>query len=68
MTGLAWFKIAEDGLHSDGTWATDTMITNAGKVTFTVPECIEDGQYLLRHEIIGVYPLLGFRQLISSSR
>ena len=27
------------------------MIANKGKVTFTVPSCIEDGQYLLRHEI-----------------
>ena len=54
MTGLQWFKIAEDGLESDGTWATDKMIANKGKVTFTVPSCIEDGQYLLRHEIISL--------------
>ena len=56
VTGLQWFKIAQDGLESDGTWATDKMIANKGKVTFTVPSCIEDGQYLLRHEIIGAPP------------
>ena len=51
--GSGWFKIAEDGLHPDGTWAVDTMIANKGKVTFNIPTCLEDGQYLLRHEIIG---------------
>ncbi|KAH9936772.1 glycoside hydrolase family 61 protein [Epithele typhae] len=55
VTGLKWFKIAEEGLEPDGTWATDKMIANAGKVTFTVPKCIEDGQYLLRHEIIALH-------------
>ena len=55
MTGLQWFKIAQDGLESDGTWATDKMIANKGKVTFTVPSCVEDGQYLLRHEIIALH-------------
>ena len=29
------------------------MIANKGKVTFTIPECIPAGQYLLRHEMIG---------------
>ena len=38
---------------STAQWAVDRMIANAGKVSFTIPSCIESGQYLLRHEIIG---------------
>ena len=54
MTGLQWFKIHEDGLTpSDQTWAVDRLIANKGKVSFTIPSCIQSGQYLLRHEIIG---------------
>ncbi|KAH9936758.1 uncharacterized protein BXZ73DRAFT_76580 [Epithele typhae] len=44
--GLKWFKIAEEGLDPDGTWATDVMIANAGK-------CIEDGQYLRHKRVIA---------------
>lgn len=32
------------------------MVANKGNVTFTLPSCIEDGQYLMRHEIIGWFP------------
>ena len=54
VTGLEWFKIYEDGLDvSTNTWGVDRMIANKGKVTFTIPECIPAGQYLLRHEMIG---------------
>ena len=56
MTGLQWFKIYEDGLDpSTQTWAVDTLIANKGKVSFTIPSCIEPGQYLLRHEIIALH-------------
>lgn len=54
VTGLNWFKIYQDGLDS-GTWAVDKLITNKGKVTFTIPSCIPAGQYLLRVEIIGTF-------------
>ncbi|KAK0455632.1 glycoside hydrolase [Desarmillaria tabescens] len=54
VTGLAWFKIYEDGYDaSSSTWAVDTLIANEGKVSFTIPDCIKPGQYLLRHELIG---------------
>ena len=54
VTGLQWFKIYEDGLTvSTGQWAVDRLIANKGKVSFTIPSCIQSGQYLLRHEIIG---------------
>ncbi|KAG9050983.1 hypothetical protein FS837_000647 [Tulasnella sp. UAMH 9824] len=55
VTGLKWFKIFEDGLHSDGTWAVDTMITNKGLVHFKIPACIAPGNYLLRVELIALH-------------
>ena len=55
VTGLQWFKIYQDGLHSDGTWAVNTLITNKGKVNFKIPSCIPAGQYLLRAEIIALH-------------
>ncbi|RDX48510.1 hypothetical protein OH76DRAFT_658319 [Lentinus brumalis] len=56
VTGLQWFKIYEDGLTpSDQSWAVDRLIANKGKVSFTIPSCIESGQYLLRHEVIALH-------------
>ncbi|KAG8816983.1 hypothetical protein FRC17_000103, partial [Serendipita sp. 399] len=55
VTGLQWFKIYEDGLHSDGTWAVDTMITNKGKVNFQMPVCVPSGEYLMRVELIALH-------------
>ncbi|EPQ59852.1 glycoside hydrolase [Gloeophyllum trabeum ATCC 11539] len=55
VAGLSWFKFYEDGLSDDGSWATDRLIANAGKVNFTIPSCIQPGAYLLRHEIIAVH-------------
>lgn len=55
VTGLKWFKIYEDGLHSDGTWAVDTLVQNKGLVSFKIPSCIPPGNYLLRAEIIALH-------------
>ncbi|KAG9018747.1 hypothetical protein FRB90_010054 [Tulasnella sp. 427] len=55
VTGLKWFKIWEDGLHSDGTWAVDSMISAKGLVSFTIPTCIPPGNYLLRVELIALH-------------
>ncbi|KAF8904931.1 glycoside hydrolase [Mucidula mucida] len=56
VTGLKWFKIYEDGLNTaDQSWGVDRMIANDGKVTFTIPSCIESGYYLLRHELIALH-------------
>ncbi|KAH9912921.1 glycosyl hydrolase family 61-domain-containing protein [Epithele typhae] len=49
---ISYLAKIPDATQSD---ATDKMIANAGKVTLTVPECIEDGQYLLRHEIVALH-------------
>ncbi len=48
------FKIMEQG-YNNGVWGTDTVIKNAGKQIITIPECIEDGQYLLRAEMIALH-------------
>jgi len=56
VTGLQWFKVYEDGLTaSTQQWAVDRLIANKGLVSFTIPSCIEPGQYLLRHEIIALH-------------
>jgi len=58
--GDGWFKIQEDG-YQNGVWGTSKVIQNGGKHEIKIPDCIEDGQYLLRAEMIalhgaGTYP------------
>ncbi|RDB20290.1 putative endo-beta-1,4-glucanase D [Hypsizygus marmoreus] len=56
VTGLKWFKIYQDGYtSSDNSWGVDRLVKNKGKVTFSIPSCIEPGQYLLRHELIALH-------------
>ncbi|OJD31734.1 carbohydrate-binding module family 1 protein [Diplodia corticola] len=52
-SGSGWVKIAEDG-YSGGTWAVDTLITNKGKHSITIPD-VPAGEYLLRPEIIALH-------------
>nr|QDV60868.1 LPMO9D [Malbranchea cinnamomea] len=54
-TGDGWFKIWEDGLHDDGTWAVDDLIAANGYQDIPIPPCLADGQYLLRAEIIALH-------------
>ena len=53
--GDGWFKIAEDGMHADGTWAVDDLIAANGYQDIPIPSCIPDGQYLIRTEIIALH-------------
>lgn len=54
--GNGWFKIMEQGYNSgSGVWGTDTVIKNAGKQVINIPDCLEDGQYLLRAEMIALH-------------
>ncbi|PBK72104.1 hypothetical protein ARMSODRAFT_953788 [Armillaria solidipes] len=50
--------------------AVDTLIANDGKVSSTIPDCIEPGQYLLRHELIlqsfGMFVGSGITMSLSS--
>ncbi|TCD61619.1 hypothetical protein EIP91_008163 [Steccherinum ochraceum] len=55
VTGLKWFKIYEDGMDSSGQWGVDRLVAAKGKTTFTLPDCIAAGQYLLRAEIIALH-------------
>ena len=44
----------EHGYNND-IWGTDTVINNAGKQVITIPDCLEDGEYLLRAEMIALH-------------
>ena len=54
VTGLKWFKIAEDGRDASGVWGVNRLIKNGGKASAVIPKCIPSGNYLLRAEIIGM--------------
>lgn len=51
-----WFKVQEDGRDgTSDTWGATAVMTAGGYVTYTVPDCIESGAYLVRHEIIALH-------------
>ncbi|KAI9901147.1 hypothetical protein N3K66_002964 [Trichothecium roseum] len=65
--GDGWFKIQEDGLGADGIWGTERVINGQGKHEIRIPTCIENGDYLLRAEMLalhaaGSYPGAQFYQ------
>ncbi|OBZ67851.1 putative endo-beta-1,4-glucanase D [Grifola frondosa] len=53
----SWFKVSEMGLPSSDPdyWATEVLNDNCGHFTFTVPEDIEPGDYLIRAEVIALH-------------
>jgi hypothetical protein len=51
---LIRFKIQEDG-YNNGVWGTSKVINNAGKHPINIPDCLPDGQYLLRAEMIALH-------------
>ncbi|KUJ18963.1 uncharacterized protein LY89DRAFT_582205 [Mollisia scopiformis] len=54
--GDGWFKISEAGLNvATQDWATTDLIANAGVQNIQIPSCIENGQYLLRAELIALH-------------
>ncbi|KAG8747187.1 hypothetical protein FRC12_014127 [Ceratobasidium sp. 428] len=55
VTGLKWFKIAEDGLDANGVWGVTRLFNAKGKATAVIPKCIPPGNYLLRAEIIALH-------------
>ncbi|KAI0554887.1 glycosyl hydrolase family 61-domain-containing protein [Xylaria curta] len=52
--GGGWFKIQEDG-YSNGVWGTTKVINNGGIHAINIPDCLADGQYLLRAEMIALH-------------
>ncbi|KAF2663644.1 glycoside hydrolase family 61 protein [Microthyrium microscopicum] len=55
VSGLQWFKVHEDGLDAAGKWGVQRMYQKEGEVSFKVPTCIENGNYLLRGELIALH-------------
>ncbi|KAJ2609709.1 hypothetical protein H4S08_003935 [Coemansia sp. RSA 1365] len=54
--GNVWFKIFEKGYDSKTEeWCIDTLDKANGKLRVTIPSDIEDGDYLLRGEIIALH-------------
>jgi len=53
--GDGWFKISAVGLISSTQWAVDALIAAGGIQTITIPSCIENGDYLLRFELIALH-------------
>ncbi|KAF8863021.1 glycoside hydrolase family 61 protein [Acephala macrosclerotiorum] len=60
--GGGWFKISQAGLNNETDdsptaqdWATTDLIANAGVQNIQIPSCIENGQYLLRAELIALH-------------
>jgi len=41
--------------YNNGVWGTDTVINAAGKQVIRIPDCIADGDYLLRAEMIALH-------------
>ncbi|KAH6669957.1 glycoside hydrolase family 61 protein [Halenospora varia] len=56
---LKWFKISEVAFINksltNGYWGTDQLIANNFTWTTVIPTTIESGNYVLRHEIIGLH-------------
>lgn len=53
--GNGWFKISEVGLISSTQWAVDALISAGGVQSVKIPSCIENGDYLLRFELIALH-------------
>ncbi|KAF3918954.1 Endoglucanase-4 [Dactylellina cionopaga] len=51
---LSWFKISNDGIMSNGQWATDVLLQQGNSWTVELPKNIKSGQYLMRHEMIAL--------------
>lgn len=51
---MSRFKVQNEG-YANGVWGTETVIKNQGKQVIHIPECIANGQYLLRPEMIALH-------------
>jgi hypothetical protein len=57
-SSAVWFKVAQSGKATDGTWAAPTALLASNSIyTFTVPSALAPGQYLIRHEMF-VLPII----------
>ncbi|KAI0710963.1 glycosyl hydrolase family 61-domain-containing protein [Earliella scabrosa] len=53
-SGAKWFKIDEAGKKSDGSGWVQADLMSGGTYSVTLPDDIEPGDYLIRHEIIAL--------------
>lgn len=54
--GDGWFKVSEQGYDATTKdWAVTDLIANGGVQDIPIPACLEDGEYLLRAEIIALH-------------
>jgi cellulase len=56
-TGNVWVKIDEWAYRPDQTppWGSDKLAANGASWTVTIPKTLQAGNYLLRHEILGLH-------------
>lgn len=56
-TGNIWVKIDQWGYRPDQTppWGSDKLATLGASWTVTIPKSLSNGEYLLRHEILGLH-------------
>ncbi|KAI5796418.1 glycosyl hydrolase family 61-domain-containing protein [Geopyxis carbonaria] len=50
-----WFKIAQDGLRADGSWASDEFIAANSTWRVEVPKDLPAGEYLVRNELVSLH-------------
>ncbi|KAK4163855.1 family 61 putative glycoside hydrolase [Cladorrhinum sp. PSN259] len=57
-----WFKVKEGGRYTedkvwpDDVWATSAFMTYGNEgYNYTIPKCLKEGYYLVRHEIIALH-------------
>lgn len=56
------FKIWSEGFDvGSKRWGVDTMINNGGWYYFNLPQCIADGQYLMRVELLALHSAGNYR-------
>ncbi|KAJ2812795.1 hypothetical protein H4S07_001150 [Coemansia furcata] len=54
--GNSWFKIYEQGFNAEkNMWCTDILRENHGKLSVKIPTQINNGEYILRTEIIALH-------------
>nr|AAM22493.1 family 61 endoglucanase [Phanerodontia chrysosporium] len=57
-TGNVWVKIDQDGYNpsrGDLAWGEEVIRLEGSKYSVTIPAGLKPGQYLLRHEILGLH-------------
>ncbi|KAK2623981.1 hypothetical protein QTJ16_006615 [Diplocarpon rosae] len=60
-TDAVWFKIQEAGrVGTTNEWASTPLTKPGAAVTYTIPECLAPGAYLVRHEILALHTAFAY--------